>query len=96
MKTSDPQTIVTLNSQTEDTVSKNCGLKDGYSFCGPRTFNFYDRTAGLTIQGWPYKGWTFDKVSSKLTVIPSPLCLGTNEIDVSISLDNFPQIPQLT
>ena len=63
MKTSERQTIVKLNSQIDDNVSMRCGLKDGYSQCGPRTFNFYDRSAGVTVLGWPYKGWTFDKVS---------------------------------
>ena len=59
--------------------------------CGPRSLSFKDKLTGLVITAWPYKGYNFDPITSKITLDPAQAD-AASVVTVTISLDNYPTV----
>ncbi len=60
----------------------------GCASCGPSSLSFKDKLTGLVISAWPYRGYSLDAVTYKLTLNPA-LADAFSVIAVSTSLDNY-------
>ena len=72
-------------------MSSVCGTADGFSKCGPRIVFFVDKITGLPILVWPYSGYSWNAVTSVLTLNPAqapPLCVLT----AIIKLVDYPTV----
>ena len=68
-------------TQVIDTVSSS----NGCTSCGPRLFSFMDKLNGLVISQWPYRGYSFDEITFKLTLDPTQAD-ATSVLTATISL----------
>ena len=72
-------------------MSSVCGKADGISKCGSRQFSFKDKLTGIEILSWPYKGYSFDSLTYKLTLDPAQAD-ATIVVTVTINLLNYPTV----
>jgi hypothetical protein len=72
-----------------DYVSSN-----GCASCGPSSLSFKDKLTGLVISTWPYRGYSFDAITYKLTLDPA-LADAMSVITASLSLVNYPTLLML-
>ena len=70
-------------------MSSVCGNGNGISKCGTRKLSFKDKMTGLEISQWPYKGYNFDTLTSKLTLDPAQ-ANATSVLTATISLSTYP------
>jgi len=83
-------TTITIRSDIPDSISTVCLPNDGYSKCGLRQITFVDKTTGLTVGTWPYKGFSWS--APILTHNPATAVPGTTILTVKVSLQNWPQV----
>jgi hypothetical protein len=67
-----------------DTVSSS----NGCAIRCPSSLSFKDKLKDLVISTWPYRGFSFDAITSKLTLDPA-LADAKSVITVTTSLDNY-------
>ncbi len=69
------------------TVSTNSNCAD----CGSRLLSFKDKLTNYVILSWPYRGYTFDALTSILSFDPTQAD-AFSVLTVTISLTNYPSV----
>ncbi len=87
----DPPNSITFNTQMLDAVSSVCGPADGVTKCGLRSISFVDKGTGLPIIVWPYFGFSWNSLTSTLT-LDFAQALSTKVLTAKLSLVDNPTV----
>ncbi len=86
-----PPKSITFNTQMLDAVSSVCGPADGVTKCGLRSISFVDKGTSLPITVWPYFGFSWNSLTSTLT-LDFAQALATKVLTAKLSLVDNPTV----